>query len=168
MLNPGNKTMYGIIGYPLSHSFSPGYFRESSAIWVSKLLSMPFPLTSITELPGLLEAYPALLGLNVTIPYKQSVIAYLDELDATADAVGAVNCIRIRDGRLKGFNTDTLGFANTLKPLLTAAHEAGVGIGYRRSSQGCCVCVNAIEHSLQHGVAYLRRPAVYEISTIRL
>ena len=77
-----------------------------------------FPIENISQLPVLLKQYPALQGLNVTIPYKQAVIPYLHELDATARAVGAVNCIRIRDGRLKGFNTDCIGFSVTLQPLL--------------------------------------------------
>lgn len=121
--------MYGIIGYPLSHSFSPGYFREKFRLLGIDDTYDAFPLTAITELPALLEQYTGLQGLNVTIPYKQSVMAYLDELDATAEAVGAVNCIRIREGKLKGFNTDTIGFANSLKPLLGEEHRHALVLG---------------------------------------
>ncbi|PSK94693.1 shikimate dehydrogenase family protein [Taibaiella chishuiensis] len=109
---------YGIIGYPLSHSFSPGYFREQFRLRGIDATYEAFPIETISALPALLEQNPALRGLNVTIPYKQSVMAYLHELDDTARAVGAVNCIRISEGRLKGFNTDCVGFATTLQPLL--------------------------------------------------
>lgn len=109
---------YGIIGYPLSHSFSPGYFREQFRLRGIDATYEAFPIETISTLPALLEQNPALRGLNVTIPYKQSVMAYLHELDDTARAVGAVNCIRISEGRLKGFNTDCVGFATTLQPLL--------------------------------------------------
>lgn len=111
-------SLYGIIGYPLSHSFSPGYFRERFRMLGIDAAYEAFPIEDINQLPALLEQYPTLQGLNVTIPYKQAVIPYLHELDATAQAVGAVNCIRIRDGRLKGFNTDCTGFSVTLQPLL--------------------------------------------------
>lgn len=121
--------MYGIIGYPLSHSFSPGYFREKFRQLGIDATYDAFPLAAITGLPALLEQHAGLQGLNVTIPYKQSVMAYLDELDATAEAVGAVNCIRIRDGKLKGFNTDTIGFANSLKPLLGKEHNHALILG---------------------------------------
>jgi shikimate dehydrogenase len=121
--------MYGIIGYPLTHSFSPGYFREKfSALGIAETYDA-FPIRHIEDLKELLSAHKALKGLNVTIPYKQSVMAYLDELDATAEAVGAVNCIRIREGELKGFNTDTIGFADTLKPLLNEGHTDALVLG---------------------------------------
>ncbi|MEL6866438.1 MAG: shikimate dehydrogenase, partial [Bacteroidota bacterium] len=77
-----------------------------------------FPLSQITALPALLNQYPQLIGLNVTIPYKEQVLAYLDEIDEQAQAVGAVNTVRIRDGRLKGYNTDVYGFEHSLRAMI--------------------------------------------------
>ena len=113
---------YGLIGYPLEHSFSKRYFtekfdREGIAGHVYQL----FPIPAIEELPGLLAAHPKLRGLNVTIPYKQAVLPFLDALDENARAVGAVNTIRIRDGRLQGFNTDVYGFEMSLRRFLQTA-----------------------------------------------
>lgn len=142
--------MYGIIGYPLTHSFSPGYFREKFKTLGIEDTYDAFPIEHIEKLKELLSAHTTLTGLNVTIPYKQSVMAYLDELDATAEAVGAVNCIRIREGKLKGFNTDTIGFADTLKPLLTKDHTHALVLGTGGASK-------AVTYALkQLGIRYKR------------
>ncbi len=109
--------LYGLIGWPLGHSFSKQYFsekflREGIAAATYEL----FPLEHIADLPALLARNPDLRGLNVTIPYKESVIPFLDELDETARAVGAVNCIKIlENNRLVGYNTDVIGFEQSLK-----------------------------------------------------
>lgn len=107
--------LYGLIGYPLGHSFSQKFFSEKfEREGITNARYELFPLPDIGELPRLLKKHPALCGLNVTIPYKETVIPFLDELDETAKAVGAVNCIRIRAGRLTGFNTDVYGFEQSL------------------------------------------------------
>ena len=110
---------FGLIGYPLSHSFSGKYFTD-------KFLTeeLPdhrydlFPLSSIIELPDLLAAHRDLVGLNVTIPYKEQIIPYLDHISETAKEVGAVNTIRIEKGKLHGFNTDVYGFNKSLEKWL--------------------------------------------------
>ncbi|HSI78962.1 MAG TPA: shikimate dehydrogenase [Lunatimonas sp.] len=106
---------FGLIGFPLTHSFSKKYFtekfdRENIANCRYDLFEIP----DIKELPALLEREKELVGLNVTIPYKLQVIPYLNELDPACSAIGAVNCIRIENGILKGFNTDYVGFRNSL------------------------------------------------------
>ncbi|MBL7825108.1 MAG: shikimate dehydrogenase [Saprospiraceae bacterium] len=107
--------LYALIGQPLTHSFSKKYFTEKfEKEGIVDARYELFPLESIEYLPELLRQHPALCGLNVTIPYKESVIPYLDELDETAKAVGAVNCIQIKNGHLKGFNTDVIGFERSL------------------------------------------------------
>jgi shikimate dehydrogenase len=121
---PPIERLFGLIGYPLSHSFSKRYFtakfeREGIAGCAYEL----FPLETIAALPGLLERHPALRGLNVTIPYKELVIPYLDELDAGAAAIGAVNTIKRVGGRLLGYNTDVHGFEQSLRGFL---RQAGV------------------------------------------
>ncbi|MEL7222612.1 MAG: shikimate dehydrogenase [Bacteroidota bacterium] len=111
---------FGLIGYPLSHSFSEGYFsakfeREQTT---DQFRYDTFPLESINKFPQLLLDYPALRGINVTIPYKEQVIPFLDELSPAAKAIGAVNTILNEKGRLKGFNTDVIGFKDSLDTFL--------------------------------------------------
>lgn len=109
--------LFGLIGYPLSHSFSKRYFTEKFERegWQDMFYEL-FPLENIKEFPGLiLDKGSILKGLNVTIPYKQQIIPYLDELHDTAKAVQAVNTILISEGRLLGFNTDVIGFEKTLE-----------------------------------------------------
>jgi shikimate dehydrogenase len=103
---------FGLIGWPLGHSFSKKYFSEKFSLeGISDAQYDLYPLASITDLPDLLRQNPGIKGLNVTIPYKESVIPFLTELDETARAVGAVNCIKIQtSGQLIGYNTDIIGF----------------------------------------------------------
>ena len=109
---------YGLIGYPLSHSFSPAYFEKKFAALHRNDSYALFPLQDINELPALLKAHPSLAGLNVTIPYKEAILPYLDYIDPTALAIGAVNCIKMNHGKLLGFNTDWIGFSKSMQPLL--------------------------------------------------
>lgn len=109
---------YGLIGYPLSHSFSPAYFEKKfAALHLNDSYAL-FPLQDIKELPALIQAHPSLAGLNVTIPYKETILPYLDYIDATAQVIGAVNCIKLNRGKLLGFNTDWIGFTKSMLPLL--------------------------------------------------
>lgn len=112
--------VYGIIGFPLGHSFSQRYFTEKfERAGIVQARYDRFPLADIAAFPALLAGQPELRGLNVTIPYKVAVLSYLDALDETARAVGAVNTIRIRAGHLKGYNTDVIGFERSLQAWLT-------------------------------------------------
>lgn len=115
-------TYLGLIGYPLSHSFSEGYFTEKFAREgiSDRFCYETHPLAQITELPALIARKPGLLGLNVTIPYKEAVLPYLDELDPAAAEIGAVNTIHFKDGRSIGYNTDVVGFQNSLDDFLMA------------------------------------------------
>lgn len=110
---------YGLIGYPLGHSFSKDWFAEKfirNAITDARYDN--FPLDNIEKLIGLLAANPDIQGLNVTAPYKESVMKYLDDTDDTAQEIGAVNCIVIRNGNLKGYNTDWSAFSESLLELI--------------------------------------------------
>lgn len=110
-------TIYGLIGFPLTHSYSKKYFTEKFLKEdISDCNYELFELKSVDELPGLLKSHKRLKGLNVTIPYKQDVIPFLDDLDeASAKRVGAVNTIKVyADGSTKGFNTDYYGFKQSL------------------------------------------------------
>ncbi|TLV00526.1 shikimate dehydrogenase family protein [Dyadobacter luticola] len=109
--------LYGLIGYPLTHSFSKRYFTDKFVREKIKESSYElFEMKSLEELPPLLKKKTDLRGLNVTIPYKKDVIAYLDDMDdASAERIGAVNTIKIyADGSTKGFNTDYYGFRQSL------------------------------------------------------
>ncbi|MBK8921565.1 MAG: shikimate dehydrogenase [Saprospirales bacterium] len=133
MQHLANPAQYGLIGYPLGHSFSQRYFTEKfSRDGITGARYDLFPLPDIAGLPALVGAHPDLCGLNVTIPHKVTAIRYLHELDETAQAVGAVNTIRIRNGRLTGFNTDATGFEQSLSPWLVG-REPGLVAGRIRA-----------------------------------
>jgi shikimate dehydrogenase len=114
--------LFGLIGYPLSHSYSKKLFTEKFGKLKIDAKYELFPLESIKEFPALIENNPELTGLNVTIPYKQDVMTYLDEIDFAAKMIGAVNTISIKriKGKpyLKGYNTDACGFEQTLTSLV--------------------------------------------------
>ena len=110
--------LFGLIGHPLSHSFSKAYFTEKYAREKIDACYENFDLEDISEIHQLLDKHPDLKGFNVTIPYKEAIIPYLDELDPKAEAVGAVNTVKVlENGRLKGYNTDIIGLEMTLSSL---------------------------------------------------
>ena len=124
---------YGLIGYPLTHSFSKRFFSEKFRREKLDSSYENFEIPDITLFPEVLEQNPDLKGINVTIPYKEQVIPFLDELDSAAKEVGAVNTIKpIRKQNkisLKGFNTDIWGFETSLKPLLKEYHKKALILG---------------------------------------
>lgn len=125
----------GIIGFPLGHSFSPAYFAEKFRKEGIQGSYDRFPIETITQLPELLDKNPGLRGFNVTIPYKSAIIPYLDHIDRKAAAIGSVNCVRISDGSLTGYNTDCDGFMLSLQPLLKPQHNAALVLGCGGSSK---------------------------------
>ncbi len=137
---------YGLIGYPLGHSFSVGFFNEKFSNEGIDACYQNFEISDIRELPEVLASNPELKGLNVTIPYKEQVIDYLDELSPEAKAIGAVNVIRIsRKGRklvLKGYNSDTVGFTKSITPMLENHHHGALILGTGGASK-------AINYSLK-------------------
>ena len=116
------KHQLGLIGYPLSHSFSKKYFSDKfEEEKIEGYHYELFPLPTINHLKDLIQTQPNLLGLNITIPYKQDALPYLDEISEEAEKVGAINTIKFENGSLKGFNTDVYGFEISLKKLLASA-----------------------------------------------
>jgi shikimate dehydrogenase len=111
------KYKYGVLGRSLSHSFSKRFFSEKFLKEEINAEYNLYELGNIHEFSALLEREKDLKGLNVTIPYKKQVIAYLDELDSSASETGAVNCIKILKGKKIGYNTDVFGFKNSLKSI---------------------------------------------------
>lgn len=120
---------FGIIGFPLSHSFSQKYFTDKFAReGIGDCVYEQFPIRSVEELPSILQHYPDLRGLNVTIPYKQAVVPYLHQ-SCLPEGMNACNCIRIDDGRLTGFNTDIAGFEKSFAPFLEKHHTQALVLG---------------------------------------
>jgi len=123
---------YGLIGHPLSHSFSEKYFEEKfKKENITGCLYQAFDINNIDLLPQLINDNKHLKGLNVTIPYKEKVLPFLTDIDATAKAIGAVNTIKITDEpkSIKGYNTDYYGFKKSLKPFLDINHERALIFG---------------------------------------
>lgn len=121
---------YGLIGFPLTHSFSPTFFadkfRENG---LDDCSYDSFPIESIDKLHELLRHQPFLCGLNVTIPYKKAVLPFLHEYDRVVEQTGSCNCIKIENGILTGYNTDVIGFEKSLLPLLKPYHNKALVLG---------------------------------------
>jgi shikimate dehydrogenase len=121
---------FGLIGYPLSHSFSKGFFAEK--FQQEKIMDAQYdnyPIPTIDAFTMLWEQDPLLNGLNVTIPYKKEVISFLDKPSSVVSAINACNCIRKFNGELYGYNTDVIGFKKTLQPFLKPHHTAALILG---------------------------------------
>lgn len=124
---------YGLIGYPLGHSFSISYFNEKFSNENIDARYINFEIASIDMLPEVLARNPELRGLNVTIPYKEKVMQFLDYISPEARAIGAVNVIRVEhkgaDFVLKGFNSDVIGFTRSIEPMLESCHKKALILG---------------------------------------
>jgi shikimate dehydrogenase len=127
---------FGLIGYPLGHSFSKKYFADKfEREGITGNAYELFPLEQIDQLEDLLASNPDLAGLNVTIPYKEQVIPYLDSMSPVVEEIGACNCIHIQEGRLMGHNTDVIGFSRSLLPKLKPHHRQALILGTGGSSK---------------------------------
>ncbi|MCR4773098.1 MAG: shikimate dehydrogenase [Prevotella sp.] len=124
---------YGLIGYPLGHSFSKDFFNEKFENESIDAIYNNYEIDDIRCLPEIVASNPKLRGLNVTIPYKEKVIGYLDSLSNEAKAIGAVNVIRVEhegnNVRLKGYNSDVIGFTKSIEPLLERYHKKALILG---------------------------------------
>lgn len=124
---------YGLIGYPLTHSFSIGFFNEKFKSEGIDAIYENFEIPSIEDFPEVVDTNPNLKGLNVTLPYKERVIAYLDVLSPEARAIGAVNVIKVshkgKDTQLKGYNSDVIGFTKSIDPLIKPYHKKALILG---------------------------------------
>ena len=130
---------YGLIGYPLRHSFSIGYFNEKFHAEGIDAEYLNFEIPTINDFMEVVLENPTLAGLNVTIPYKEQVIPYLDELEKDTAAIGAVNVIKITRVKgkikLKGYNSDIIGFTQSIEPLLQPQHKKALILGTGGSSK---------------------------------
>ncbi|MBK6276450.1 MAG: shikimate dehydrogenase [Saprospirales bacterium] len=142
---------FGLIGYPLSHSFSKGYFAEKFA--KENIVDCKydvFPLEKIEDFVELCNDKKNLIGLNVTIPYKEKIIPFLDELDETAANIGAVNTIKFSNGKEIGYNSDAYGFEMSLKPLLKQHHTKALILGTGGASKAVEYVLRKLGISFQY------------------
>jgi shikimate dehydrogenase len=122
--------LFGLIGKTLKHSFSKVYFTQKfAALGLNDCRYENFEIPSIHDFPALLDSYPELEGLNITIPYKEEILPFLHDQSAVVKEVGACNCIKFSEGRLYGFNTDVVGFTKSLEKLLKPHHTRALVLG---------------------------------------
>ncbi|MGB7842249.1 MAG: shikimate dehydrogenase [Salinimicrobium sp.] len=121
---------YGLIGRDISYSFSRSYFAEKFQREHIEAEYLNFDLQQLSELPQILKQHQDINGLNVTIPYKEEILPFLDDMSSEALEIGAVNTIKfLKDGRLKGYNTDYTGFKDSIKPFLKPYHDKALILG---------------------------------------
>ena len=143
---------YGLIGYPLQHSFSSKFFNEKFQQEGIDAEYLNFEIEHIFELRRTLIFNPHLKGLNVTIPYKEAVITFLDEISPIAKKIGAVNVIKIERSfgdtygyKLKGYNTDYIGFKKSIEPLINPSiHKQALVLGTGGASKAVCKALEAL------------------------
>ena len=161
---------YGLIGYPLGHSFSISYFNEKFENEHINAEYINFEMPSIDDFLEVLSMNPELKGLNVTIPYKEKVMQFLDQVSPEARAIGAVNVIKVetKGGKtqLLGFNSDVIGFTESIKPMLMPYHKKALVLGTGGASK-------AIAYSLKQlgvepvFVSRYQRPGKIQSETIK-
>ncbi|MFN3996789.1 shikimate dehydrogenase family protein [Algoriphagus sp.] len=153
---------FGLIGYPLSHSFSKKYFSEKfEKEGIQNCQFDLYEIPDISDFEKVLEENRELEGMSVTIPYKQDVIPFLNELDPACEIIGAVNCIQIRNGYRKGFNTDYIGFKESLKSWLGTDIPKALVLGTGGASKAVRIALKDL------GVDFLsvsRRPRENQIT----
>lgn len=141
---------FGLIGKTLKHSFSKGFFEKKfSEQGIDDCSYDNFELTSINEFPDLIANNPELKGLNVTIPYKEEVLQFLNSKNEIVASINACNCIKISEGQLNGFNTDAVAFKNSLEKYLKPHHKCALVLGTGGASK-------AVQYALkQLGIDFL-------------
>lgn len=141
------KHQFGLVGKNISYSFSKGYFGEKFEKLNLKDYSYDnLDIQNIEDFPEFLKQNPTISGLNVTIPYKEAIIPFLDKLSKRATEIGAVNTIKItKSGKLKGFNTDYIGFQKSIEPLLNVNHKKALILGTGGASKAVAYALKQLE-----------------------
>ncbi len=122
--------VFGLLGKRLKHSFSKKYFEQKFLQLQLKEHSYEnFELQNIEAFPELIKNTKFIKGINVTLPFKESILQYLDEISPEGKEIGAVNCINIREGKTIGYNTDVYGFSQSIKPFLDFNHQRALILG---------------------------------------
>jgi shikimate dehydrogenase len=146
---------YGLIGYPLGHSFSKTFFNQKFQSEKIDAEYVNFEIENVRDLKKIIRENPALCGLNVTLPHKVMVMPLLDSISENAKDIGAVNVIKFKKGffgklKLEGYNSDIIGFMKSIEPILNEKHRKALILGTGGSSK-----------AIYHGLKQLRIPAVY-------
>ena len=145
---------YGLIGYPLGHSFSQRYFTEKFENESINARYLNFPISYMDDFPELFTHHPYLAGLNVTIPYKEQVFRFINEVDPVAEKIGAVNVIKITwdnlNYTLKGYNSDITGFKKSIFPLLTIDHKKALVLGTGGASKAVVAALEQLNIDFRH------------------
>lgn len=144
---------YGLVGFPLSHSFSKRFFTEFFATENIAAEYLNFELEVLSSLPSIIADHPNLVGFNVTIPYKEAIIPYLDRCDPKAAAIMAVNTVKIERvgelSKLTGYNTDLIGFRDSILPVLQPHHRKALVLGTGGASKAVVASLNDLSISTQ-------------------
>ena len=160
---------YGLIGHPLGHSFSISYFNEKFQNEGIDAEYVNFDLPSIDALPEVLASNPDLKGLNVTIPYKEKVLSFLDNVTPEARAIGAVNVIRVihkgNNIKLKGYNSDVIGFTKSIEPMLDKNHKKALILGTGGASKAVKYGLNSLGLETVY-VSRYERPGTIQYETL--
>ncbi len=136
---------FGLLGKNIAYSFSRNYFNKKFAAESIDADYKNFDLENIDQFPEILQNTPEIKGFNITIPYKEAILPYLDELDTNAKEIGAVNTIKIKeDGKLIGYNTDFYGFSEALKPYLQSHHTKALVLGTGGASKAVCFALQKL------------------------
>lgn len=134
--------LFGVVGKHLGHSFSPSFFADYFKTHKIDAEYKAFEIDNIAKIENIFQRNPS--GLNVTIPYKESIIPYVDELDEIARTIQAVNTVCFEDGKIVGRNTDAIGFKRMVQPFLTSRHERAMIIGTGGASKAVQYVLRAI------------------------
>ena len=152
---------FGLLGKNIDYSFSRGYFKDKFETNKLDCSYNNFDLEKIEDFESLITSDIEITGLNVTIPYKQVVIPYLDAIDSEAQEIGAVNTIKIENGKLTGFNTDHYGFQQSLKAHLKPHHKKALILGTGGASKAIAyalkklgICFEYVSRTKSHNVKY--------------
>lgn len=138
-MSQNDKDIYGLIGYPLGHSFSRKFFTEKFQREGICAEYRNFEIPEASQLLDVVRNTPNLKGLNCTIPHKQAIIPFLDDLSDEARKIGAVNVVKVMpDGKLKGYNADIIGFMDSISPLLKPHHRKALVLGTGGASKAVC------------------------------
>lgn len=169
MVNAQTKSMakFGLIGKDIDYSFSRSYFAQKFEAQHLPYTYDNFDLDEISEFPELLKDNPEIVGLNVTIPYKEQIIPYLDTLSKKAKKIGAVNTVRISsNGKLKGFNTDCYGFKNAIKPHLKKRHKTALILGTGGASKAIAFALKNLNIDVDYVSRTIKKQAKFTYETL--
>lgn len=154
---------YGLIGYPLSHSFSQKYFTEKFLKeGINDAVFHAFSIPAVTDVLDILKQHPQLKGFAITIPYKKAIIPFLTEATPGVQQMGACNCVKIDSGQLKGYNTDVIGFEKSFIQHLQPHHTKALILG----TGGAAAAVEYTLQKLGIGYSFVSRTANAEKNTL--